>query len=77
MKILDSNNAALFCFSDSPEDCIETCQGQAFATTSIPPTILFLFLKIVTGGIADFPQILSETNKHANITAFVLYLKKF
>ena len=67
----------MFCFNDSPFICRETCQGQAFATTSIPPTILFLFLKIVTGGIADFPQMLSETHKHAIITAFVLYLKKF
>ena len=67
----------MFCFSDSPENCRETCQGQAFPTTSIPPKILFLFSKIPTIGVADFPQILSETHKHANITAFVLYLKKF
>ena len=36
----------------------ETCQGQAFAMASTPPTILWLVT--ITGGIAEIPQRLSE-----------------
>ena len=45
------------CYSPT---CSETVQGQAFATASIPPTILFLFSEITTGGIADCPQTMSD-----------------
>ena len=59
----DSNNLRLlFEFCYSPESWIETCQGQEFSSTSIPPTILFLISDITTGGIAAFPQVTSEKN---------------
>ena len=49
--------------------CRETCQGQAFATASAPPTILFL--ELATGGTALVPQIFSEKD---NIQIFLKFV---
>ena len=54
----------------------ETVQGQAFGTTSIPPTILFLFSEITTGVIADCPQTMSDKHRFSNSVAFVLCMMK-
>ena len=62
------------CYS---QNCSETVQGQAFATASIPPTILFLFSEITTGGIADCPQTMSDKQMFSNIIAFVLYMGRY
>ena len=60
----------LFWVCDSP-NCSETVQGQEFATTSIPPTILFFFSEITTGGIADCPQTMSDKQIFSNNIAVV------